>query len=80
MKRLILAAAIAAVGSAAQAASTSVKGYFKSDGTYVQPHYRTTPDSSRMNNWSTQGNVNPYSGKSGTKPLYESPRLKPYGR
>lgn len=42
-----------------------VKGYFKSNGTYVMPHYRTSPDHSLFNNWSTKGNFNPYTGKDG---------------
>lgn len=44
-----------------------VNGYFRSNGTYVQPHYRTAPDHNFYNNWSTRGNVNPYTGKAGTK-------------
>lgn len=44
-----------------------VKGYFRGDGTYVQPHYRTAPDRNFYNNWSTYGNVNPYTGELGTK-------------
>ena len=44
-----------------------VQGYSRSDGTYVQGHYRSAPDSSHNNNWSTEGNVNPYTGKEGTK-------------
>jgi len=47
-------------------ADTYVNGYYKSNGTYVQPHYRSDPDSSVSNNWSTKGNVNPYTGKAGT--------------
>lgn len=47
-------------------AATRVKGYYrKSTGTYVQPHYRSSPNSSRWDNWSTKGNTNPYTGKSG---------------
>lgn len=46
---------------------TYVKGYAKKDGTYVAPHYRTAPDSNPYNNYSTTGNVNPYTGKEGTK-------------
>lgn len=58
------------IGSAAFAnASTYVRGYTKSNGTYVQPHYRSAPDNTKLNNWSTQGNVNPYTGKSGTQDL-----------
>jgi len=48
--------------------SVRVNGYFKSNGTYVQPHYRSSPDKSVNNNWSTKGNFNPYTGKQGTKP------------
>lgn len=44
-----------------------VRGYYRSNGTYVQPHYQTNPDSSRANNWSTRGNVNPFTGEPGTK-------------
>jgi hypothetical protein len=44
-----------------------VRGYYRSNGTYVQPHYRSAPDGNFYNNWSTKGNVNPYTGKRGTK-------------
>jgi hypothetical protein len=44
-----------------------VKGYFKSNGTYVAPYYRTDPDGFKYNNWSTKGNYNPYSGKWGNR-------------
>jgi hypothetical protein len=47
--------------------TVKVKGYFKKNGTYVSSHYRTSPDSSFYNNWSTKGNINPYTGKSGYK-------------
>jgi hypothetical protein len=43
-----------------------VSGYHKRDGTYVQPHHRTAPDRTKLNNWSHSGNVNPYTGKVGT--------------
>jgi len=47
--------------------SVTVKGYTRKDGTYVQPHNRSAPDGNFNNNWSTKGNVNPYTGKEGTK-------------
>ena len=47
--------------------SVSVNGYYRSNGTYVAPHYRSAPDGNFYNNWSTYGNVNPYTGKEGTK-------------
>jgi uncharacterized membrane protein YgcG len=56
----------------ALAGDVYVRGHTRSDGTYVQPHWRSAPDGNRFNNWSTQGNVNPYTGKSGTRDPYSS--------
>lgn len=44
-------------------AAVSVRGYYRKNGTYVQPHYRSNPDSNPYNNWSYPGNTNPYTGK-----------------
>jgi hypothetical protein len=44
-----------------------VNGYYNSHGTYVAPHMRSHPDGNFYNNWSTKGNVNPYTGEWGTK-------------
>lgn len=44
-----------------------VKGYTRKNGTYVAPHYRSRPDGNFSNNWSTKGNINPYTGKEGTR-------------
>ena len=79
-KIVILAAAIAMAAPAA--AQVSVRGYYRSDGTYVQPHYRSRPDSNPYNNWSTRGNVNPYTGSAGTRNPYSgygSDYSRPYG-
>ena len=46
-------------------ASTYVRGYTRRDGTYVQGHYRSNADSTKLNNYSTQGNYNPYTGQQG---------------
>ncbi len=40
-----------------------VKGYYRKDGTYVSPHYRTAPDGNPYNNYSFPGNYNPNTGK-----------------
>jgi tetratricopeptide (TPR) repeat protein len=42
-----------------------VNGYYRSNGTYVQPYFRTAPNSTNRDNFSTKGNVNPYTGKPG---------------
>jgi len=46
---------------------TPVRGYNRRDGTYVAPHYRSQQDSIKSNNWSYKGNVNPYTGKRGSR-------------
>ncbi len=43
-----------------------VNGHTKQNGTYVEPHMQTNPNNTKNDNWSTQGNVNPYTGKAGT--------------
>jgi hypothetical protein len=48
-------------------ADVYVRGYYRSNGTYVQPHWRSNPDGKVQNNWSTYPNVNPYTGARGTK-------------
>ena len=42
-------------------------GYVTKDGTYVPPSQATNPNGTKSDNYSTKGNVNPYTGKPGTK-------------
>ena len=44
-----------------------VSGYTRSNGTYVEPYHRSQADGNPYNNYSTQGNTNPYTGQSGHK-------------
>jgi hypothetical protein len=46
--------------------TTYAPGYTKKNGTYVAPHYKTSPNKTKVDNWSTKPNVNPYTGKQGT--------------
>ncbi len=70
MKKLSILLAIIVMGSvaslSAEARSVRVGGSFRSNGSYVQPHYRTSPNSTKFDNWSAKGNFNPYTGKRGT--------------
>jgi len=78
-----LLALVLLIGTAAPllAEDVHVKGYYRSDGTYVQPHMRSAPDSSYNNNWSTWPNINPHTGQQGTRepkvydlnPSYQQP-------
>ena len=56
-----------------------VRGYSRSNGTYVQPYYRSHADGNFWNNWSTYPNINPYTGQIGTRytPSYGS-SYRPY--
>lgn len=69
MKKLFffIAFLFAAANSFAQT-STYVSGYTNSSGTNVQGYYRTTPNTTLNDNYSTVGNTNPYTGSAGTKP------------
>lgn len=71
---------LALTASGAAAAQTYVQPYVRSDGTYVQGHYKSEANSSRADNYSAKGNYNPYTGERGTvdpyqqaQPLYTPP-------
>jgi hypothetical protein len=68
MKTIItIAALLCLTATIATAKDTYVNGYVKSNGTYVNGYYKSAPDNSHNNNYSTQGNYNPYTGKSGSE-------------
>lgn len=78
--RILVSIAILAAATPALARDVYVHGYTTRNGTYVAPHHRSSPDSTPYNNYSTQGNVNPYTGRSGTaQPQFqtESNHLSP---
>lgn len=52
-----------------------VKPYTRKDGTYVEGHYRTNRNDTPWDNYSTIGNVNPYTGKEG----WINPQIPDYG-
>jgi hypothetical protein len=49
-----------------------VDGYTRSNGTQVQGYYRTRPDGNPYNNYSSQGNTNPYTGQKGSVSSYSN--------
>ena len=54
-------------------------GYTRDNGTYVQPTYKTNSNGTNLDNYSTQGNSNPYNGNSGTRAKDYSPEAQSYG-
>lgn len=65
MKKLILIGLTILFAQSA-IADTHVNGYYRSNGTYVQPHYRSDANGTARDNYSYQGNTNPYTGTTGT--------------
>lgn len=63
MKKIILILFLLLTSISIILAQVRVKGYYRKNGTYVQPHYRSSPDRNPYNNYSYPGNTNPYTGK-----------------
>lgn len=73
----VIAAVLLCVVSATAFAAQRVDGYTRKDGTYVAPHYRSSPNSTKLDNYGTQGNVNPYTGQKGYVDPYGAPNPSP---
>lgn len=54
-------------------------GYTRSNGTYVQGHYKTSTNSTNHDNFSARGNYNPYTGSTGSRARDYSPESYNYG-
>ena len=55
------------------------RGYYKKNGTYVQPHYKTVVNKTNVDNYSTKPNTNTYTEKKGYKAKDYTPEAKNYG-
>lgn len=64
--QLVIVLFIVGLFSISSFADVNVGGYSRKDGTYVQPHNRSDPNSTQNDNWSTKGNTNPHTGREGT--------------
>ncbi|MGE5650922.1 MAG: hypothetical protein ACM34A_12065 [Bacillota bacterium] len=71
MKYLAIGLALFAITATAK--DVYVKPHVNRDGTYVEGHYRSVPNSNPYDNYSSQGNVNPYTGQAGTVNPYNQP-------
>lgn len=67
---LLMICSFALVTASSAEALQRVRGYTTKRGTYVVPHYRTTPNRTRLDNYSTKGNINPFTGKKGTVNIF----------
>lgn len=57
-------------------AQTWVDGYYKSDGTYVNGHFKSSSNDTKLDNYSTKGNYNPFTGNTGNKNPYTTDIFK----
>lgn len=46
-----------------------VRGYVRKDGTYIAPHYRSSPNSTKADNYSMRRNYSAYTGRAGQAPV-----------
>jgi hypothetical protein len=66
-------------------AGDTVRGYFRSNGTYVNSYHRSNPNGTVTDNYSFKGNISPYTGKEGSNyyrhspssPYYQGPSMNP---
>lgn len=80
---------VALLGAGAAMAQTYVQPHVTKNGTYVEGYVRTAPNNTNLDNYSTKGNTNPYTGHAGTvqpnyappQPVYQQPAPPPtYGQ
>ncbi len=84
MKKILLIAALlaftATVFSQVNSKTVKVNSYTKSNGTYVQSYYKTAPNKTNWDNYSTTPNTNYNTGSKGYVPKDYSPAATNYGQ
>ena len=63
IRRVAIVAAVLSTASSPAWADEYVNGYYRSNGTYVQPYWRSDSDGNPYNNYSYPGNLNPNTGE-----------------
>jgi len=53
------------IGQSRSSSDVYVNGYVRKNGTVVPGHYRSAPNNTNRDNFSTRGNTNPYTGSNG---------------
>ena len=67
-KVFIIALALAVIPTVASA--EYVSGHYRSNGTYVEGYHRSDRNNTKLDNYSTRGNTNPYTGQKGYRTPY----------
>ena len=71
MRRIIVFLIMLFLSGTVYAKTVKVRSTVTKKGTYRQTHQRTSPNKTKLDNWSTKGNYNPNTGKSGTTDPYK---------
>lgn len=79
MKKFVLTALIALATVSAFAQTGYQRSYTRKDGTFVQGSNHTQSNGTNTDNYSTQGNTNPYTGTSGSRAQDYSAPATNYG-
>ena len=67
MRTLVLIIGLLLATTASAAKDHTVRGHFTKKGTYVAPSHATNPNHTQRDNYSSKPNVNPHTGKQGTR-------------
>lgn len=63
---MLVASLFTVSASDVEARTIRVRGYTTRRGTYVNSYYKTSPNRYKFDNYSSKGNYNPYTGRTGT--------------
>lgn len=72
MLRVLTAAIVAMMFASSASAQVAVRGYTRSDGTFVAPHVRSSPNASTFDNYGSNNRASS-STYTAPAPLYASP-------
>lgn len=77
MKSFVAVTVVALLTALSAQAQTYVQPHVRSDGTFVQGHWRSSPNSTVRDNYSYRNNTNPFTGERGSNSYRNNP-TSPY--
>ena len=76
LKKIFIILSVLFISNAVIAKNVYVKPHITKNGTFVSGHYRSKPNKTKLDNYSTKGNFNPYTFKDGTASSYSYKKHK----
>ena len=79
MKKLLIVLLLLWASVTSSLSQVHVRGYYRKNGTYVQPHQRTYPNHTITDNYNYPGNYNPNTGRitGGSSPTHNATNFTP---